>query len=166
MTTPIIMLILLAAPYLIARVSAARAGRAFDRRDAGALGLTLVFIFTGLGHFTQTAPMAQMLPAWMPARVPLIYLTGVFEFALAAGFIIRRTRRATGWLAAAMLLLFFPANIYAALHRIPMGGHEWGPSYLLIRAPLQAILLLWVYWFAIKQPDRSERRAAVTSVRR
>ena len=159
MTTPIIMLVLLCAPYLIARLMSALTGREFDLSVAGALGLTLVFIFTGIGHFTQTEPMAQMLPAWVPARVPLIYLTGIFEFALAAGFVMRRTRRATGWLAAAMLILFFPANVYAALNRIPMGGHEWGLSYLLIRAPLQAILLLWVYWFAIKQPDRSALRA-------
>ncbi len=163
MTTPIIMLVLLSAPYLIARLLSALTGREFDLRGAGALGLTLVFAFTGIGHFTQTEPMARMLPAWVPARVPLIYVTGIFEFALAAGFIMRRTRRATGWLAAAMLILFFPANIYAALNRIPMGGHEWGASYLLIRAPLQAILLLWVYWFAIKQPDRSEQRAEGSS---
>ena len=162
MTTPLIMLILLSAPYLSARVLSALTGRAFDLNAAGALGLTLVFVFTGIGHFTQTEPMAQMLPAWMPARMPLIYLTGIFEFALAAGFIARQTRRATGWFAAAMLILFFPANIYAALNRIPMGGHEWGLSYLLIRAPLQAILLLWVYWFAIKQPERSDMRAPVS----
>jgi hypothetical protein len=33
-----------------------------------------------------------------------------------------------------------------------MGGHEWGPVYLLIRAPLQAIIVFWVYWFTIRQP--------------
>jgi hypothetical protein len=32
-----------------------------------------------------------------------------------------------------------------------MGGHEWGPVYLLIRAPLQAIILAWIYWFTIKR---------------
>jgi uncharacterized membrane protein len=44
----------------------------------------------------------------------------------------------------------FPVNVYAAVNQIPMGGHAWGPVYLLIRAPLQAILLVWVYWFTIR----------------
>ena len=55
---------------------------------------------------------------------------GFLEFAIAAGFLIRKFRRFTGWVAALTLLLFFPANIYAALNHIPMGGHEWGPDDL------------------------------------
>jgi uncharacterized membrane protein len=54
--------------------------------------------------------------------------------------------------AAVVLVLFFPANVYAALNHVPMGGHAWGPVYLLLRAPLQVIILLWVYWFTIRQP--------------
>ena len=101
--------------------------------------------------------MARMLPAWAPARVILVYLTGVLEFAIAVGFLTDKSRRFTGWVAVVMLVLFFPVNVYAAVNHIPMGGHAWGPVYLLIRAPLQAIILLWVYWFAIKRPDYSER---------
>jgi uncharacterized membrane protein len=54
--------------------------------------------------------------------------------------------------ATVVLVLFFPANVYAALNHIPMGGHAWGPVYLLVRAPLQIIILLWVYWFTIRPP--------------
>jgi uncharacterized membrane protein len=72
------------------------------------------------------------------------------ELAIAAGFLIPRYRRLAGWAAAAVLVLFFPANVYAAMNHVPMGGHAWGPAYLLIRAPLQAVILLWVYWFTIK----------------
>ena len=33
-----------------------------------------------------------------------------------------------------------------------MGGHAWGPRYLLFRVPLQSLILAWVYWFTIRSP--------------
>lgn len=156
MTTPIIMLVLMMMPYLIVRVLSALTRRDYDVRSAAAIGLGILFTFTGIGHFIQTAPMAQMLPPWVPARVLLVYLTGVLEFAIAVGFLVPKSRRFTGWVAAVALILFLPANIYAAINHVPMGGHAWGPVYLLIRAPLQAIILFWMYWFTIRQPDTYE----------
>src|SRR5687768_1524131 len=152
MTTPIVMLVLLLAPYLVIRVLSRAMNRDFDARRAASLGLTLLFIFTGVGHFIETELMSQMLPSWVPARIPLIYLTGLLEFAIAIGFLFRKLRYFTGWVAVAVLILFFPGNIYAAVNHVPVGGHAWGPVYLLIRAPLQAIIVLWAYWFTIRQP--------------
>jgi uncharacterized membrane protein len=99
--------------------------------------------------------MALMLPPWVPERTPIVYLTGALEFAIAVGFLVPKFRRFTGWAGAAVLVLFFPVNIYAAINHVPMGGHAWGPVYLFIRAPLQIIILFWVYWFTIKQPDKA-----------
>lgn len=147
------MLVLMMAPYLGVRTVSAVARRDFDARAAAAIGLGILFIFTGIGHFIQTEAMAQMLPPWVPERTLLVYLTGVLEFAIAVGFLVPTSRRFTGWVAAVVLVLFFPANIYAAINHIPMGGHAWGPVYLLIRVPLQIIILLWVYWFTIKRPN-------------
>ena len=153
MTTPIVMLLLMLAPYFVFRLISAARQKAIDAPRAASMGLTLLFIFTGVGHFTETEVMSQMLPPWVPARVSLIYITGVLEFGIAIGFLFGKTRFYTGWVAAAVLVLFFPGNIYAAIHHIPMGGHAWGPVYLLLRAPLQAIIIFWVYWFTIRQPS-------------
>jgi uncharacterized membrane protein len=155
--TPIIMLVLLMAPYAILRLWKSFTGREFAAAGAGAFGLTLLFVFTGSGHFTNTDSMTQMLPGWVPGRVPIVYLTGILEFAIAAGFLVRRLRRLTGWIAAGMLALFFSTNVYAAMNHVPQGGHAWGPVYLLIRAPLQFIILAWVYQFAIKTPDGAKK---------
>lgn len=133
------MLALMAGPWLARRTDA-----------AAAIGLGLLFLFTASGHFLQTEAMAQMLPPWVPARETLVYLTGVLEFAIALAFFIPETRRSAGWLAAAVLVVFFPANIYAALNHVPMGGHAWGPVYLLVRAPLQLAILTWIYWFTLR----------------
>lgn len=139
MITPLVMLALMTSPWLALR-----------SRAAGAYGLGVLFVFTGIGHFIQTEPMAQMLPEFVPYRVPLVYLTGALEFAIAAGFFLAPTRWLAGWAAAAVLVLFFPANIYAAFAHVPMGGHAWGPVYLLVRAPLQAAIVAWVWWFTLR----------------
>ena len=141
------------APYITVRIFAALTRRTVDGRSAAALGLGLLFLFTGIGHFTHTEPMAQMLPPWVPARKLLVYVTGVLEFALAIGFFVPKSRTITGWVAVGVLVVFFPVNIYAALQHIPMGGHAWGPVYLLMRAPLQVIIVWWVYWFTLRPPQ-------------
>src|SRR5262245_44777636 len=117
-----------------------------------AIGLGLLFVFTGSGHFLQTELMVQMLPPWVPARLMLVHLTGVLEFAIALGFFIPATRRLAGWTSAAVLVLFSPANIYAALNSAAIGGLAWGPVYLLLRAPLQLAILLWIYVFILRRP--------------
>ena len=160
MATPIVMIVLLMAPYAAVRVLAAVTHRDLELQGAAAIGLVLLFIFTGVGHFIQTEPMSEMLPPWVPARVLLVYLTGVLEFGIAAGFFFRKSRRFTGWIAAIVLVVFFPANIYAAINHIPMGGHAWGPVYLLIRAPLQGMILLWVYGFTIRRASQDKGKEA------
>ena len=154
------MLALLVGPYLVARQR-----RNLDPRAAAAYGLSLLFFFTGLGHFVETEAMAQMLPPWVPARVPLVHLTGVLEWALALGFFIPETRRSAGWMAMAVLIAFFPANVYAALNFVPMGGHAWGPEYLLVRAPLQVAILLWTYWFTVSAVTRGGGTETVPALR-
>jgi len=141
MTTPIIMLVLMIAPYLAGRVFSAVTRRNFNACGLAASGLGIQFMFTGMGHFAQTALMVPMLPPWIPGRTLLVYLTGALEFAIAAGFLAPKFRRLTGGVAAAVLVVFFPVNVYAAINRMPIGRHAWGPVYLLIRTPLQAIIL-------------------------
>ncbi|WP_406672501.1 hypothetical protein [Natronospira sp.] len=165
MTTPIIMLVLIITPWLIARGISGAMRSDFDARSAAAIGLSILFMFTGIGHFAQTELMVQMIPTWVPVRVFLVYVTGILEFVIAVGFLIPKCRRFTGWAAAAILILFFPANVHAAINHVPMGGHAWGPVYLLVRAPLQAVILFWVYWFTIRQPGTALQADAPPAVR-
>lgn len=144
MLTPVLMLLILTLPQLLDRAVARLRGSEAGTASA-AWGLGLLFLFTASGHFVQTEPMVQMLPPWVPAREALVYATGVLEIAIALMFFVPAWRRAAGWIAAAVLVAFFPANIYAAFQHAPMGGHAWGPVYLLIRAPLQLFILWWVW---------------------
>ena len=154
MTTPLVMLMILVLPPALAWLSEVIGGPRVDLRTAGVAGLALLFVFTASGHYLMPDLMADMLPPWVPFRPVLVFATGLLELTIAAALIVPRTRLMAGWVAIAVLVLFFPANVYAALHHVPMGGHVWGPSYLLIRAPVQVAIALWAYWFAVRSLSR------------
>lgn len=160
MTTPLLMLLILTLP-LLAHHLVRRAAPPAAHEAAAAWGLGLLFLFTASGHFVQAEAMTLMLPPWVPQRLALVHATGVLEIAIAIGLFTRRWRTAAAFAAAAVLVAFFPANVYAALQHAPMGGHAWGPAYLLVRAPLQVILLTWTWWFLLRgrTPQRAWARA-------
>lgn len=117
----------------------------------GQVSLALLFLFTGLGHFVQTAAMAEMLPPWTPARTLMIWLSGFAEWLIAFGLLTPRHARLAGIAAIAFLILVFPGNVYAAVNRVEFGGHAAGPTYLLVRGPFQLLLIAWAYWFAVRR---------------
>jgi uncharacterized membrane protein len=114
------------------------------------VGLSLFFLFTSIGHFIKTEEMAEMLPASMPYRTSLIYVTGILELLGAIGVWIPRLTKLTGFLLILMLIGILPANIYSAINRVEFGGHGAGPAYLLLRVPFQ-IFVVWLTYFATEQ---------------
>ncbi|MBT1064711.1 hypothetical protein KJY73_14055 [Bowmanella sp. Y26] len=119
-------------------------------------GLALAYVFFSIGHFVATEGMVEMLPAWTPMPRLLVYLTGLLEGIIAAGLLTNRWRRLAATGALATLILFFPANLYAAFNHTGLGGHQWGPVYLLIRAPLQLLLVYWTWYFCLPGNGRAD----------
>ena len=139
--------LLIVSPYLLLTVlgrwiPAVRLSHAKRAR----VGLTVFFAFAGIGHFVKTAEMSQMLPASVPYRVELIYISGVLELLGAIGVWIPTLTRLTGLCLIVMLLCVLPANIYSAIEHVEFGGHSAGPVYLLVRVPFQLFLMWWTYW--------------------
>lgn len=152
MTTPLIMLALLIGPYLfLGHVQTHLAGHPTTKDTRAAVGVATMFTFTGIGHFVATEAMAQMLPPWLPVRTEIVYLSGVVEIVLAVAVLVPRLRPSVAWLLIGMLVAFMPVNVYAAFSRAPMGGHAWGPLYLLLRVPLQAVIAGWIWWFLLRE---------------
>jgi uncharacterized membrane protein len=117
---------------------------------AGRLGLAFVFAFAALGHFVRTDAMAEMIPPPVPQRRALIQVSGVFEFVLAILVLAWPKSHLVGLMIIGFLIAIFPSNVYAAVRRVDFGGHSAGPRYLLVRAPLQLLLILWTYWFVLR----------------
>ncbi len=150
MITPLIVLAILFVPTLIAAVIAYRTTSYGIINLGGVLGYAAAFAFFSVGHFVITDEMVSMLPEFIPGRRSLVYATGLLEAGLALALIPTRTRAYAGLGCIVVLILFFPGNIYAAINGVGPGGHQWGPVYLLVRSPLQALLIFWGYWFAVR----------------
>lgn len=103
-------------------------------------GLAVMFIFTGLAHFTKTrGDLIKMVPPRFPAPALLVTLTGIAEIAGAFGLLLPALYHLAGWLLALLLIAMFPANIYAS--RVGHTIDERPHTPMALRLPLQ---LLWI----------------------
>ena len=125
---------------------------AYEPARAARTGMAAMLILTGVGHFLFTKGMAMMLPAFVPAKELIVYLTGIFEFAATASLMTERYRTTTAWALIAFFMLITPANIYAALHHLDLQKSTYdgpGPEYLWYRIPLQLFFIGWVYFSSL-----------------
>jgi uncharacterized membrane protein len=145
---------LLVSPWAFCSLLAALNPRLrFHLPTCGVLGVSLVFLFTGLGHFIKTDEMLMMLPEWIRSR-KLVVLSGLLEIAFALALLPLRYRRRTGSAVIAFLMLVFPVNVHAAATGQGLGGPDIGLSYLLLRTPVQLLLIAWTYIFAVRVPHQ------------
>lgn len=78
-------------------------------------------IVYGVAHFAYAAYSLPFVPTWLPARVPLLYATGIFHVAAGAGLILGILPRLAATLEATMVILF--------------GVLVWLPSYIANPTP-------------------------------
>ena len=110
-----------------------------------------MYVVAGILHFLVPGVYVQIVPPVFPAPLALVYLSGLAEIAVGIGFLIPRTRRYAAWATIALLVAVFPANVYMATSGVVVEGIPGGgdPSALVRwgRLPLQAVLVLWAFWY-------------------
>jgi uncharacterized membrane protein len=84
--------------------------------QAVAVGLAAMFVMTGVAHFAPAMrrDMIAIVPPRLPAPGALVTITGVLELAGAAGLLYPPTRVAAAVCLFLMMLVMFPANVYAS----------------------------------------------------
>ncbi|MFJ3586736.1 hypothetical protein ACIPPS_31535 [Streptomyces sp. NPDC090127] len=141
-------LMLIAVPTLLFRLLGATGVRRFATWRVSAVhGLAVMLVFTASAHFVPSAvgPMpghhdlVAMVPPFVPFPRLAVYATGVLELLGAAGLVREATRRPAGLGLAALFVLMLPANIHAAVERIPFNGEPATP--LWFRIPEQLIFI-------------------------
>ena len=120
---------------------------------SGRIAMSVMLTFTAIAHFAFTKGMSMMLPAFIPYKTMMVYITGVIEIVAAIGLFIPNFRLLTAWLLIIFFVLILPANVYAAVKNIDyqkgtFGGN--GVSYLWFRIPLQLLFIVWTYISVIK----------------
>ncbi|POY38310.1 hypothetical protein C3K47_02615 [Solitalea longa] len=145
-------LIVLIASFFIAFLANWAIGNGLNFVFAGNLAMSLMLIFTALGHFKFASGMALMIPEFVPYKKQLVYITGIMEVLAAIGLLIPSLRNTTAILLVIFFVLILPANVNAAIRHIDFekGNYEGnGLSYLWFRVPLQIFFIAWIFYFSL-----------------
>lgn len=120
---------------------------------AGNFGMAAFIIFTGLAHFKFQKGMAMMIPDFIPAKMFLVYFTGILEIAAGIGLLIPELRKLTAILLIIFLLIVFIANINSSNKNINLFKADFsgpGMNYLYKeRIPMQILLIAWTWFFGV-----------------
>ncbi len=141
-----VVLVVLFTSWLVLRgVGALGASALATWQGSAVYALALMFVFTGIAHFTKVKhDLVLMVPAMFPRPMLLIYFTGVLEFMGAVGLLLPRFRALAGICLIALLIAMFPANVNAALKQTTLAGKPATP--LLLRAPMQVLFIGLLWW--------------------
>ncbi|MGV3538789.1 MAG: hypothetical protein ACO1OQ_03205 [Rufibacter sp.] len=148
----VFLLALLAGRLIQGKVTIAHSGR---------IAMAAMLFFTALGHFLYAQGMSKMIPAFLPFKTGLVYLTGFLEIVFGVLLLVRGHKRTIGWVLIAFFVALLPANIYAALHHLDYqtGRYEGnGPEYLWFRIPLQVLFMVWVYVCVVYERTEQDRK--------
>jgi uncharacterized membrane protein len=124
-------------------------------RTAFRLVLAGFMLFAGISHLVSADAFLGQVPTWLPARTPIVWVSGVVEIGLGLALALARDewRRRTGWALALFLVLVFPGNLYQAIAGTDAFGldtpaRRWG------RLVAQPVLILWALWCSGAWPHR------------
>ncbi len=102
--------------------------------------LACLMIFAGLNHFINPDLYLQIMPAYLPWHLFLVYLSGALEILFGFLLYIPALSKMAAWGMILVLIGVFPANINMALH----SNTSDIPNFLLwLRLPLQGVLIAW-----------------------
>lgn len=104
-----------------------------------------LFVLAGLNHFLNAAFYLKIMPPYLPQPLSLVYLSGLCEMALGFTLFFSNYARLAAWGLILLLIAVFPANLHMALH--PELFPEYSHLALLIRLPLQGVLIAWAFWY-------------------
>lgn len=107
--------------------------------------VAVMFLITASAHWgKRRADLIAMVPPGIPNAAFVVSVTGVLEIAGAILILIPATTAFASSGLALMLLAMFPANVYAAKHRLPLDGKPAtpiGPRTLMQIVFLAAVIM-------------------------
>ncbi|MBF2072905.1 MAG: DoxX family protein [Synechococcales cyanobacterium C42_A2020_086] len=116
--------------------------------------LAVAIIIVGITHFTHPQEYAKIVPPLFQYPYAMVYISGVFEILGGIGLVIPLVSVAAAWGLVALFIAVFPANIYQAIHSIPITGIPHHPWLYWARLPFQAVLIAWAWWYTRRPEDQ------------
>jgi uncharacterized membrane protein len=115
-------------------------------REAFRVVLALGMVLAGTLHFLYPRAYARIVPAYLPAPLTLVYVSGVAEILGGLGLLLPQTRTFAAWGLVSLFIAVFPANVNMAVRRIGFGRRPPPVWLLWARLPVQAALIAWASW--------------------
>ena len=109
----------------------------------GRMFIGILFTMIGLLHFVREPNFRKIIPMYLPFKKGLVYISGVIEILIGFMLIIKKPSQWTKRLINLFLLAVFPANIYMARKKLPLGDKTLPSWALYARLPLQFVLM-WI----------------------
>jgi len=123
-----------------------------DYSLSGRIAMSIMLMFTAIGHFAFSKGMILMIPDFIPFKKTLVYFAGIVEASAAIGLLILPLQHITAIMLIIFFILILPANINAAIKHIDFqkaSNEGQGMNYLWFRVPLQVLFIAWTYFFGI-----------------
>lgn len=107
--------------------------------------MAMMYIVAGLMHFIKPALYMRIMPRYLPAHKPLVYLSGAVEIILGAGLLFPATKNLAIYGIIVMLFIFLLVHFYMlSSKKAGAGIPKWA---LILRIPLQFFLMYWAYYY-------------------
>ena len=110
--------------------------------NIGCIIFGLPFVIIGIDHFIDPSWYEPIVPEILGFPTFWVYASGVFEIALGAGLMLPRTRQISAYGIALMLVALYWANFNMWINDIAIGGSKFGTNWHIMRAIIQAVLII------------------------
>jgi uncharacterized membrane protein len=119
------------------------------------------YVWAGVNHFVRPEFYLNLMPPYFPLHTEMVYLSGVAEIVLGLLVAIPRTAAMAAWGIILMLIAFLPVHVHMLVnnHLYP----EAPTSVLWLRFPIQALFILWAYWYTGRERVSTEARTAAAA---
>jgi uncharacterized membrane protein len=111
--------------------------------------LGLLLVVGGIAHFTTTAFYLNAMPSYLPFHEIIVYGSGILEILLGVLLVISKTSRKAAMGIILLFIAIFPANVNMYINSADFP--DMSEDALLIRLPIQLVLIAWAYIYTIKK---------------
>jgi len=119
--------------------------------------MALAYMAAGFNHLMNPAFYVAIMPPGLPSPEWLNVISGLAEIVLGVFLLEPRTRVLAAWGVIALLIAVFPANVHVARENLGFPDMTPGTGNALVnfaRLPIQALLILWAWWYTRPEDPR------------
>lgn len=111
--------------------------------EAFLYAMAIFYLTMGVMHFVKPRLFISIIPPFIPVPKLVNKLVGSIEVGLGIGLLFEASRTEAAYGIILLLIAVFPANLYM-YQRKHLGIPKW---LLLIRLPIQLVLIGWAYMY-------------------